>query len=641
MLRQIFIVLFLVCHFISVAQNSAIDSLNKVLSIQKEDSVKAKTLNVLSRELNNIGEYEESLKKAFEAKTLSEKLGYKKGIASGYSNIGNCYSDKGDFLESLKNHEAALRIREEIGDKKSIAGSLNNIGTVYRGIGDFTKALEYFLKSLSLFEQVKNKEGIATALQNIGMVYSYRNEFKKSLDYYKRALILAQELGNRMTASTILSNIGTSYLEVDSCGKTIEYNQMALKIKEEISDQKGIEELLSMIGFAYDNCKDTKMALEYYHKAYNKAMVIGDKTGIAISTGHIADNLFRQGDYNESLKYILICQKAAIESGSKIDIAESERLLSKIYEQKKDGLKAFEHYRNYIGMRDSMLNEEATKKTVRLEMNYQFAKKQDAYEVIQNKLTYENQLKSLEISRKNYFVFGLCALVLVVALIGFLIFRQNKLKSEQKAIQLEQKLLRSQMNPHFIFNALASIESFIYENQPKEAGRYLSDFARLMRLILDNSASEYITLEKEIKTLEYYLSLQKLRLENNLIYTIDAGDNLDLTYIQIPPMLTQPFIENAIEHGFRGSKQTGKIEISFTMQNDNLVVIVKDNGIGINKAKENEKQKIHKSMAMQITKERLTALNKSKKQKLSFSISDISGENSENTGTKVVFSIPL
>ena len=209
-------------------------------------------------------------------------------------------------------------------------------------------------------------------------------------------------------------------------------------------------------------------------------------------------------------------------------------------------------------------------------------------------------------------------------------------------MQLEQKLLRTQMNPHFIFNSLASIESFIYENEPKEAGMYLSKFARLIRLILENSASEYITLEKEIETLNFYLSLEKLRLNDNLYYSIEIDSSVSLDQIYLPPMLTQPFIENAIEHGFRGMKEAGKLNVSFKVSEGILEVQITDNGMGIAQSQQQKDlNKTHKSMAIQITQERLKFLNKNKKRKLNFAVTELLNDKNENKGTKVLFEVPL
>lgn len=216
------------------------------------------------------------------------------------------------------------------------------------------------------------------------------------------------------------------------------------------------------------------------------------------------------------------------------------------------------------------------------------------------------------------------------------------IKAQKLLAQFEQKLLRIQMNPHFIFNSLASIESFIYEHQPKEAGVYLSNFSRLIRLILENSASEYIPLEKEIETLNFYLSLEKLRLNDNLEYSIEVDKTINPDEIHLPPMLTQPFIENAIEHGFRGIEQKGVINVLFSLNDHCLKVEVTDNGIGIAQAQQQkELHSHHKSLAMQITQERLNLLNKSKKRKLDFTVTDLLNSEGENKGTKIIFTIPL
>ena len=275
-----------------------------------------------------------------------------------------------------------------------------------------------------------------------------------------------------------------------------------------------------------------------------------------------------------------------------------------------------------------------------LQTKFETEKKEAEIEILAGKL----QVQSLKLKNSRNIMLSLIGIFILSVLLAWLIFRQNKLKTERMAIQLEQKLLRSQMNPHFIFNSLTTIESFIYEKQPKEAGRYLSDFARLMRLILENSSEESIPLIKEIKTLEYYLQLQKLRLDGNLTYSIRTKGIEDVESINIPPMLTQPFIENSIEHGIKGIASDGHIDIEFELINDDTLRIqVTDNGIGINSALQNNSESMykHKSMAVQITKERLLVLNKSKKQKVTFAISDISDENNLQSGTKVVFTIPV
>ena len=186
------------------------------------------------------------------------------------------------------------------------------------------------------------------------------------------------------------------------------------------------------------------------------------------------------------------------------------------------------------------------------------------------------------------------------------------------------------------------LESFIYKKDPKEAGRYLSDFAQLMRLILENSRLEYISLHKEINTLKHYLDLQKLRFEDHFIYEIVIDDALELDTIGIPPMLAQPFIENAIENGIKNLSELGKITIQLTKHHNTIVFEITDNGIGLEKAKEfNIDKQNHQSLAITITNERLQLLNKRKTNKIKLDIKEVKDDNNHIVGTQVVFTIPL
>ncbi len=209
---------------------------------------------------------------------------------------------------------------------------------------------------------------------------------------------------------------------------------------------------------------------------------------------------------------------------------------------------------------------------------------------------------------------------------------------------LEQKLLRSQMNPHFIFNSLSSIQSFIFESNPVEAGSYLSRFAELIRSILYNSREEYITLENEIKTLKNYFELQQLRYNHKFDFEIDVDPMLDIEEISIPPMLAQPFIENAVEHGIKYIEDNGLITVSFTLMENSIMLIVEDNGIGIKAAKnmKNKKGSEHKSLATIITRERIEILNKGKRKKrYSMQVNETTDVSGKVDGTRVKLIIPF
>lgn len=233
------------------------------------------------------------------------------------------------------------------------------------------------------------------------------------------------------------------------------------------------------------------------------------------------------------------------------------------------------------------------------------------------------------------------SIVFAIAIIYLIINRKNLKK---RILRYEQQVLLSQMNPHFVFNSLTAIQSYIFRNEPHTASKYLASFAKLTRLILENSRAELCSIEREISTLKLYLDLQKLRFEGRFDYTITVDERIDPDTTLIPPMLAQPLIENAIEHGFSGINWAGRIEIRYTLSKPKYLVIeVEDNGIGIEKSHEVHvnKGKPYRSLATEITKERIKNLKKLGNSGIKLNITDKSILNSNVSGTIAQIVIPL
>jgi anti-sigma regulatory factor (Ser/Thr protein kinase) len=226
--------------------------------------------------------------------------------------------------------------------------------------------------------------------------------------------------------------------------------------------------------------------------------------------------------------------------------------------------------------------------------------------------------------------------------------KKEKLRTqyEKKLANVEMTALLAQMNPHFLFNSLNSIDSYIIKNESGKASEYLNNFARLMRLILQNSRSNYTSLKDEIEALDLYLQMEGLRFKDKFQYEIKIADGMDICSITIPPMLIQPYVENAIWHGLMHKNEgaAGKVEIIINQNDNKLVCVVQDNGIGREKAAEIKAQKPgnHKrSMGMQITKDRIDMINKLYNTNTSVQIFDLKDMDGNSAGTKVVLTIPF
>lgn len=249
-------------------------------------------------------------------------------------------------------------------------------------------------------------------------------------------------------------------------------------------------------------------------------------------------------------------------------------------------------------------------------------------------------------------IFKIAMLILVILILVVLYFyisrlikirerKKNELK--QRISEAEQKAIRAQMNPHFIFNALNSIQRFIVENDTLSANEYLAKFGKLIRRILDNSKHPVITIADEIETLKLYLDLESLRFENKFQHTMEIDPAIDTQNSRIPPMLIQPYIENAIWHGLMNKSTPGKLIIKMQLKNDFILCTIEDNGVGRQKAMElkSKHKTTHKSSGMQLTQERLEMLNTMRNQKLEIKIIDLTNEKNEPAGTKVEIKIPV
>ena len=257
------------------------------------------------------------------------------------------------------------------------------------------------------------------------------------------------------------------------------------------------------------------------------------------------------------------------------------------------------------------------------------------------------------IYKSFWFLFAIIFLVIaILLLITFFSYRKAQRRKtlfeegKKKVLLSELHALRSQMNPHFIFNTLSSIQSFITKNNSREAVNYLSKFSKLMRGTLENTQKQKIPIKDEIETLELYMDLEKLRLNNKFDYQIIIDREIDIQFEEIPPMLIQPYIENAIWHGISHKEGKGIIKICFILENENLLKCeIIDDGVGRKKASEIKNSQRHqeknKSFGMSITKDRLEIINSLKDSKLNVNIIDLNNNNNTPSGTKIEIFIPL
>ncbi len=587
----------------------------------------------LSHEVNKEGAIEKGKEYYLQALNIYEKEGSTRKKMEVLQDLGSVAYYLEDQIAVVKYNLQALKIAKNLLDKQAILECYAVLDQAYGKMGEKEQSLEYAIKEYSLRNEDDSGDEHAVTLMEIGyIICSKRGFHEKGLKYLRESYALFKELGD----STSMNYVGERIEEV--LGK-IEKEEEAVLVSDKALSRylksldlyQGLGDKPRMIGvlrnivsYCFDERKDYNQAIAYAKKTLRVAGEIKDRESEAFAYIMLSKSYEQKGDYEQAYTYFSHSKKLYDQLANEYNIKEIAELEA---EQKRKELTLLS--------KDKALLSKANE-VQRLELSQAIAeqeKKQQELAV----LSRENEIQQLKIRQKNQFVYGLIGVVILVIIIGFVIVRQGRLKRQQIKLELEQRALRSQMNPHFIFNALTSIQNFIYESDKEMSAAYLGKFARLMRIILENSREEWVTVQSEVDTLEYYLSLEQLRFKNKFDYEIKIEGSIDAEELHIPPMFLQPFVENAVLHAFKGVDYKGSIRAVFSKENNILVVIIADNGVGKGPAGELKENKTHQSLGLQLIQERMELFNR--KQKNNISIRSAEGEKGQ--GTKIEVILPV
>lgn len=560
-----------------------------------------------------------------------------------YSNIGNVYEDLSNYNKALFNYRSALTIFQGLNDKIGISSSLNQIGNVYYRWSDFDEALKYYEEGLQIRNEIDDKNGVPSSLNNIGNIYYSWKKYDKALEYYLQAYELKKNLPEPSELTNYIINIGSAYLSLKDYTNASLYYENALKIAKDQNNRHLTVSCMINIGVLYFEQNQLEKALGYYNEAYLLLEEFGSKLELASVLRNLGEVNIALKNYETAKKYLQESLEIAKEENINSLIAEIYFFISEIEKENKNFKDALYFYTKSAELNDSIFNEESSRKLNELQSKYENEKNEN--EIKQKNLELAQKQEQME-KQRLWFLFIAISFLLVALLIYFSIKNKTNKKRtelEKKLNQQMQKALSAQMNPHFISNALNSIQRYFLNNEIELANEYLADFGSLIRIILENSRKLKITLAEEIKSNELYMSLEALRLENKFTFQFFINENIDCNSTFLPSLIIQPYIENAIWHGIAPLDGKGEINLCFKKQDSYLVCTIEDNGIGFKKSQEIKKQysRKHKSLGMSINKERLDLLNLSEKTNFSLVVTDLADIDSKLHGTKVELKIPI
>ncbi|MDF2553232.1 MAG: histidine kinase [Chryseobacterium sp.] len=566
-----------------------------------------------------------------------------------FMTFGNMlYSQNTNVVKEVQAETKKLSKAVDSKNESAQAESYYNIGETFFNDGNFSKSEEYFIKSKNIYEKLNDKQNLEKVTRKLAQSQENQNKLKSAVSNYEKASNIgyskskkvlnsndASRLSSPVTenkAEAIQNNIQISEKENNKEDLAAGYSQMA----DVNIENKNIPKAEENLNYAYRISKDqapqqalaiNQKLTDFYveNKNFDKAIeakksvlkedFVKDNSRKKVEQiQELAEIYIKKNDPKEAIILLKNAYDIALNKGHTLEAQKSVKKLDSLYSISENTAASVSLYRDFLGRLPDLVSKDRSLVDNKI--------LEDTEQRI-SQLEQEKKLKDELIRKKNIFNYSLIGALLILSVLIFFIFRTlKKVRIKNKKIALQS--LRREMNPHFIFNSLNSVNQFIATNNELEANQYLTKFSKLMRGVMENSAEDFIPFQQELDLLQNYMALEKTRFADKFDYEIFVDENLNQQNLQIPGMMVQPFLENAIWHGLRYRTEKGFLKLSFKKENQHLKITIEDNGIGIEESKKQKTihQKNREGRGMKNTLERIRLLNDLYKKEISCSIKD-------------------
>ena len=505
-------------------------------------------------------------------------------------------------------------------DSLTYGETILNLGSISYYKQDLEQAVGHYLEASKIFERYDDTVRLGKVYSNIGGIQAQLKNPEKAIFYLKKAL--SYSIDNELLRIQVLANLSGAYNENGSTDKAI---AAALETEKLAIANNAIV----FLGLIYSNL--CNIYLE--NKEYNPSIKYGleglkYKRQLHQNTDIVLNNLgyahLQLGNSDKALYYFKQVPLSA--NGELRSLLYNN--LRKTHENIGNYKEALRYAKDYNALQDSLHSLSQRQNVEELIEKYESEKKQQQIDLLNTK----DELNRTQLKEQRNFIWGLAIFSFLVIALGFLLYRNQRTTLSLQKAKIQHRLLQTQLNPHFLFHALSSIQGFIYQNKKEESASYLSSFSKLMRSILNSSDQEFIPVTEDINALTDYLHLQKLHVDTSFEKKIVVDEVIDDDLL-IPPMFTQPFVENAILHGLK-NVENGVIRVAYKIENDSLLITIQDNGKGF---KENpaDANTLHRSMSMEILNKRVQNLKQTHKYHCQIAVK------SSKEGSKVTLRFPL
>lgn len=561
--------------------------------------------------------------------------------------FGTVVYSQSKVVEDVQTQSKKLKKAVDKKDESAQADSYYNIGETFFNDGNFRKSEEYYTKAKNIYEKLNDKPNIEKASRKLAQSQEKQNKITPAISNYSRAAEVAPSKSRALNTNdvtrlsvnspeakeeAIQNNIQLNEKDNDKGDLAASYSQMAdvniqqndipkaeanlknaYKISKKEAPQQALEINQKLTDFYVEN-KNYDKAIEAKKTILKEDFVKENSKKEVEQIQELADIYIKKDDVEEAISLLKRSYAIALEKGHTLEAQKSVKKLDSLYNVSENTDASVQLYRDFLGKLPDLVAKDKSLVDEKI--------LEDTEQRI-SQLEKEKQLKDELIRKKNVFNYSLIVALLVLTVLIIFIFRTlKKVQVKNKKIALQS--LRREMNPHFIFNSLNSVNHFIATNNELEANQYLTKFSKLMRGVMENSTEDFIPFQQELDLLQNYLALEKTRFADKFDYEIEVDESLNTQSLKVPGMLVQPFLENAIWHGLRYRTTKGFLKLHFEKENQYLKITVEDNGIGIEESKKQktEHQKARKGRGMKNTLERIALLNDLYHQEIQCNITD-------------------
>ena len=593
----------------------------------------------------------DSLLKPFERDSLKMKRlldiskgnTYDEGSCYALNALGVINRDLSNYDKSIAFHQEAKQFAEKAENIELKIISLNMIGVAYRRMDIIKPALDYHTEALKIAYSVVNpsktiRRSIAVSQNSIGNIYLALKQYDLAITQFKKSLTIENEADNKLGLAINYHNIGYAEEAKGNLDAALINYEKSLTYNNAINSEIGRVICDNSIGGIYLKKGDYKAAEPIIKEALEKALELEDQFYISSSYLNLGQLQIELNQLSAAERNLEKALEIATSYNLKSSIAESSKLLSEINKKNGDFKTALNYYQKAVEIESTILTQQNLQYVNDIAIEYENEDKNNQIKA----LALENEKVTIRLERNKKILLYTSLSLAIIGIVLFILNRTKALKRDKHILTLEQDMLRSQMNPHFIFNSLNSIKLYIINNEKENAVYYLNKFSKLIRKILMASKEKETSLNDELETMKLYMNIENIRFSNEIDFQINVDESINTEITKVPSLVLQPFLENALWHGLSSKPEGKKVELNVIKKSaDYINVEIIDNGIGrlaSQKIKDNKKLK-RKSVGIEITKARLANFSKAFSKSYILDIEDLYDDGAPS-GTKITLQIP-